>query len=148
MTTGIYDNCFDLWFGGDAPEHTRPALSSDTIKVGIVNTSTDYTPVLATDQDWADVYPVVNECYGTEATQTLSAKTASAGVFDNTADITFPDVAIDGTKDVDAIVHYRSGGVVSVEALISVHGSFVGGAVTPNGGSIVIAYDGSGILAL
>ena len=87
-------------------------------------------------------------CYNSEATQTLANITITAGVVDNTADITFTAVAIDGAKTVDAIVHYRSGGTAATDALITIHDAFVGGAVTPNGGDIVIAYHASGIFSL
>lgn len=148
--SGIYANCKDLWLGKDAAAHTRPDMDTDTIKVGIVDTATDYpSPNLATDQDWDDVGTyALDTCYNGEATQTLANITITAGVVDNTADITFTGVAIDGAKTVDAIVHYRSSGVITTDALITIHDSFVGGAVTPNGGDIVIAYHASGIFAL
>ena len=140
---------FDLWLGKDAAAHTRADLDTDTIKVGIADTGTDYTtPNLTTDQDWADTGYTLDVGYNSEPNQTLGAKTITAGVFDNTADITFTAVAIDGAKTVDAIVHYRSGGVAATDGLITIHDAFVGGAVTPNGGDIVVAYNASGIFAL
>ena len=149
--SGIYTNCFDLWLGKDAAAHTVPDMDTDTIKVGIVDTGTDYTggdANLTTDQDWADTGYATDTCYSSETTQTLGAITITAGVVDNTADITFAGVAIVGAQTVDAIVHYRSGGTDTTDALISFHNAFVGGAVTPNGGDIVIAYHGSGIFSL
>lgn len=147
--SGIYTNCFDLWLGKTAAAHTRPDMDTDTIKVGIVDTGTDYTtPSLTANQDWADTGYTLDVCYNSEATQTLGAITITAGVVDNTADITFTAVAIDGAKTVDAIVHYRSGGTAATDALITIHDAFVGGAVTPNGGDIVIAYHASGIFSL
>ena len=147
--SGIYTNMFDLWLGKDAAAHTVADMDTDTIKVGIADTGTDYTtPNLTTDQDWADTGYTLDVCYNGEATQTLSNITITAGVVDNTADITFTAVAIDGAKTVDAIVHYRSGGTAATDALITVHDAFVGGAVTPNGGDIVIAYHASGIFSL
>jgi len=146
--SGIYTNMFDLWLGKDAAVHTAADMDTDTIKVGIADTGTDYTPNLTSDQDWADTSYATDVCYNGEATQTLSNITITAGVIDNTADITFSAVAIDGAKTVDAIVHYRSGGTDTTDGLITVHDSFVGGAVTPNGGDIVIAYHASGIFSL
>ena len=144
--SGLYVNYKNLLLGNGV--HTIPDMDTDTIKVGIVDTGTDYTPNLATDQDWVDTGYTLDVCYNSEATQTLANKTITAGVFDNTADITFTAVAIDGAKTVDAIVHYRSGGVAATDALITIHDAFVGGAVTPNGGDIVVAYNASGIFAL
>ena len=145
--SAIYTNCFDLWLGKDAAAHTRPDMDTDTIKVGLIDTGTDYT-FSAAHQDWADVYAVVDTCYGSEPTQTLGAITITDGVVDNTADITFPTVDIDVAKTVDAIGHYRSGGTVGTDTLITFHNAFVGGAVTPNGGDVVVAYHGSGIFSL
>ena len=145
--SGLYTNMFDLWLGKDAAAHTAADMDTDTIKVGIVDTGTDYTtPSLTADQDWADTGYTLDVCYNSEATQTLANIAITAGVVDNTADITFTAVAIDAAKTVDAIVHYRSGGTAATDGLICLHDGF--SAVTPNGGDIVIAYNGSGIFSL
>jgi TRAP-type uncharacterized transport system substrate-binding protein len=145
--SAIYTNCFDLWLGKDAAAHTRADLDTDTIKVGLADTGTDYTtPSATTDQDWADTGYTLDVGYNSEPTQTLGAKTITAGVFDNTADVTFTAVAIDAAKTVDAIVHYRSGGTAATDTLICFHDAFT--PVTPNGGDIVVAYHASGIFAL
>ena len=148
MASGLYDNYKLHMLGANAAVHTRPDLDTDTIKVGIADTGLDYTtPSLSADQDWADTGYALDTCYNSEATQTLAnVSISAAGVFDNTADITFTAVAIDGTKTVDTIVHYRSGGTAATDALICLHDGF--SAVTPNGGDIVIQYNGSGIFAV
>lgn len=143
--SGFYTNMFDLWLGKDAAAHTAADMDTDTIKVGLAS-GADYTENLATDQDWADTGYTLDVCYDGEATQTLGNITITAGVVDNTADITFTAVAIDGAKDVDAIVHYRSGGTAATDGLICFHDGFT--LVTPNGGDIVIAYHASGIFSL
>lgn len=147
MASGLYANYKDLMLGYDSAAHTLPDWDTDTIKVGIVNGGTDYSENLATDQDWADTGYAEDTCYNSEACQTLSNVAIAAGVVDNTADITFSAVAIDGTKDVDAIVHYLSAGVsAATDPLMLFHDGF--SAVTPNGGDIVIQYNLSGIFAL
>lgn len=146
MASGLYDNYKIHMLGSDSAAHTFPDLDTDTIKVGIVS-GADYAENLTTDQDWADTGYALDTCYNSEATQTLANVNISAtGVFDNTADITFTAVSIDGVKDVDAIAHYRSGGTVTTDTLICFHDGFA--AVTPNGGDIVIQYNASGIFAV
>ncbi len=142
--SGLYANYKALALGGGV--HTFPDLPVDTINVGIIS-GADYAENLATDQDWDDVgLYTLNACYNGEACQTLGAKTTVDGVFDNTADITFTAVAIDGVKDVDAIVHYKASGVITTDPLICLHDGFA--AVTPNGGDIVVQYHVNGIFGL
>lgn len=145
MASGFYENYDNLCLGGGV--HTFPDLNADTIKVAIAS-GADYTENLATDQDYDDLPAAytINVCYNGEATQTLAnitVGTVAAGVFDNTVDITFTAVAIDGVKDVDALVHYKDTAVITTSPLICFHDGFA--AVTPNGGDIVVAYNASGI---
>ena len=144
MASGLYANYKALALGGGTGAFVD--LPTDTIHCGIVS-GADYTENLATHQDWDDVGTyAITTCYNSEATQALGAKTTTGGVFDNTADITFTAVAIDGAKDVDALVHFKSSGVITTDMLICFHDGFT--AVTPNGGDIVVAYNASGIFAL
>jgi len=141
--SALYANYKALALGGGTGAFVD--LPADTIHCGIVS-GADYAENLATDQDWADVGTyTLAACYNGEATQPLGAKTTTAGVFDNTADLTFTAVAIDGVKDVDALVHFKSSGVITTDMLICLHDGFT--AVTPNGGDIVVAYHASGIFA-
>lgn len=144
--SALYDNYKLHMLGAAAAAHTFPDLDTDSIKVGIVSGS-DYVENLATHQDWSDTTYALDTCYNSEPTQTLANVSIGAtGVFDNTADITFTAVAIDVAKVVDAIVHYRSGGVVTTDTLICLHDGFT--LVTPNGGDIVIQYNASGIFGV
>lgn len=147
MASGLYVNYKQRMLGAATAAHGLADWDTSTIKVGIVNGTTDYTENLSTDQDWADLTAYgLDTCYNSEATQTLANVTITAGVVDNTADITFTAVAIDGTKVVDAVVHYLSSGTASTDALLTFHDGF--SAVTPNGGDIVIQYHASGIFGL
>ena len=143
MASLLYDNYVNLMLGNGT--HALPDLDTDTIKVGIVS-GADYSENGSTDQDWNDTGYALDTCYNSEATQTLANTVVANRVFDNTADITFTAVAIDVAKDVDAIVHYLSSGVITTDALICFHDGFA--AVTPNGGDIVIAYNASGIFGI
>ncbi|MDN4611472.1 hypothetical protein [Arthrobacter burdickii] len=72
-------------------------LDTDTIKVALVNTSTDYT-YSASHQYKSSV-----TSYAGTTDQTLTSPTVALGVFD-AADSTFTSVAISGTKTVQALV--------------------------------------------
>ena len=143
--SALYDDYKESCLGGGA--HSFSDLPVDTINCAIVNTTTDYT-FSAAHQDYNDIgVYTVNACYNGEPCQTLGAKTVTGGVFDNTADITFLAVAIDGTKVVDALVHYKdNAAAILTSPLLCFHDAFA--AVTPNGGDIVVAYNASGLFAL
>jgi hypothetical protein len=148
--SGLFANYKATSMGGGV--HGQLSLVTAVIHVGLVNEGTDYTTAdayvteLANDQDWDDVgLYTIAACYGGEPTQALGAKTTDDGVFDNTADITFPTVDIDGAKNVDVLIHFNSGGTITTDQLICLHDGFT--PVTPNSGDIVVAYHASGIFA-
>lgn len=114
-------------------------LDTDTIKVTILSSS-DHT-YSAADQYFSDVTD-----YSGVTPQTLSNKTVTSGVFDNTADHTFTSVTIDGTKDVDQVIVYKDTGTPSTSPLIAYFDGFT--AVTPDGGNIDLAWASGGIFAL
>ena len=144
MASAIYPDFLESCLGGGV--HRTTDLVADAILVGLVDTGTDYT-YGAAHADWADVYNADGTGYNTVSNEVLTNKTDTVGVFDCTDDITFTAVAIDGTKTVDAIVHYANTGTNQADdPLICYHDAF--GAVTPNGGDIIIQYNGSGIFAL
>ena len=146
MASGLYVNYKNRMLGDDTAAHGLADWDTSTIKVGIVS-GADYTENLSTDQDWDDVGTyALDTCYNSEPTQTLGDVAIAAGVVDNDADITFTAVAIDGAKDVDAVVHYLSTATIGTDALLTFHDGF--SAVTPNGGDIVLQYHTSGIFGL
>lgn len=107
-------------------------LDSDTIKVALVNTSTDYT-YSATHQFKSSV-----TSYSGTTDQTLASVTATNGVFD-AADVTFSAVAVSGTKTAAAVVIYKDTGSPATSPLIAYIDGFT--AVTPNGGNITLTWD-------
>ena len=107
-------------------------LSSDTIKVALINTSTDYT-YSSSHQYLSSV-----TTYSGTTDQTLGTITVTNGVF-NAANATFTSVAISGSKTVQALVIYKSTGTASTSPLIAYIDGFT--AVTPNGGNIVVSWD-------
>ena len=111
-------------------------LNTDTIKVALVNTTTDYTYSAAHDQ-LADV-----TTYSGTTAQTITSPTIASGVFDG-ANVTFTAVAISGSKDVEALVIYND--TLAGDELIAYIDGFT--AVTPNGGDITVTW-GANIFSL
>lgn len=146
MASFLYGNYKNLMLGNGT--HTRPDLDTDIIKCGIISGS-DYSE-LATHEDWADTGYSLDQCYNSEATQTLTSGNITIGVvadgvFDCSDIITFTAVAIVGAKVVDAVAHYRSGGTAATDTLICFHDGF---SITPNSSDISVEYNVSGIFGL
>ncbi len=116
-------------------------LASDAIICSIV-TSDTYT-FSAAHQDEVDI-----TIYSGSLDQTLPTGniTTAAGVFDCTSDLTFADIDIDGSSTVDELIHWKDTTTPATSPLICYHEGFT--PVTPNGGDITIAYNGSGIFAI
>ena len=107
-------------------------MDTDTIKVALVNTSTDYTYSSA-----HQYFSSVTHYSGT-TDQTLGSVSVTSGVFD-AADATFTSVAISGSKTVQALVIYKDTGTAATSPLIAYIDGFT--AVTPNGGNITVTWD-------
>lgn len=107
-------------------------MDTDTIKVALVNTTTDYT--------YSSAHQFLSSVttYSGTTDQTLGSITVTNGVF-NAASATFTSVAISGSKTVQALVIYKSTGTGSTSPLIAYIDGFT--AVTPNGGNISITWD-------
>ncbi len=107
-------------------------MDTDTIKVALVNTSTDYT------YSSAHQYKSSVTSYSGTTDQTLGSKTVTDGVFD-AADATFSSVAVSGGKAVQALVIYKDTGSAATSPLIAYIDGF--SSVTPNGGNITVTWD-------
>ena len=151
--SGLYANYKAQTLGGGV--HAFADLTTDAIRVGLVNESTDYTTAdayateLAAHQDWDDIGLYARHlCYSSEPTIVLTSGniTTTDGIFDCTDDITFVGVVLDPGKDVDVLVHYKTGTVITDDSLICLHDQFT--AVVPNGSDIVVQYNASGIFAI
>lgn len=81
-------------------------LDSDTIKVALINTSTDYT-FSAAHQYMSSV-----TAYSGTTDQTLGTKTIINGTFD-AADSSFSLVTLSGIKTIAALVIYKDTGVTA-----------------------------------
>ena len=105
---------------------------TDNIKLIIVD-HTDDTPVVATDEDLADIIAAARVA----TSGNFASKTVTAGVAD-AADVTLSTVTGDAA---DSIVIYQDSGVESTSRLIAYIDAATGLPVTPNGGDITITWD-------
>ena len=113
-------------------------LSSDTVKTDLIDTGT-YTYSSA-HNFYDDVSGSVSSSSG------LASKTFTNGTFD-AADITHS--AVSGASVEAIIIWVDTAGASSTDPLvIFLDTSITGAPVTPNGGDIVIQWNGSGICAL
>lgn len=112
-------------------------LASGTIKVDLIDTGT-YT--------YSSSHDFYNDVTGTVGSSaTLGSKTTTNGVFD-AADSTFS--AVTGNSVEGLIFWEDTGGASSTDPLDLYFDTGITGApVTPNGGDIVVQYNGSGIFA-
>lgn len=113
-------------------------LSAGTVKVALIDTGV-YT------------YSAAHQFYSSASAaavgtpQTIGSKTFTNGVFDG-ADVTF--TAVTGNS-VEALIIYIDTGTASTSPLVAyIDTSVTGLPVTPNGGSITITWNASGIFAL
>lgn len=126
MANAFYTPVLEAWLDG-----TGPDMDTDTIKVALVNTTTDYT-FSAAHEFLSSV-----TTYSGTTDQTLSSITVTDGQFD-AADVTFTSVAISGGKDVEALVIYKDTGSAATSDLICYIDDFT--AITPNGTDIDITW--------
>lgn len=127
MASALYPSFKQLLLGGDI------ALDADTIKASLIDTGT-YTFSTAHD-NFDDLTGVV------ASSAALSSKSITSGTFD-AADVTIS--AVTGNS-VEAIVVWKDTGTTTTSSLIA----FIDGiSVTPNGGSITISWNASGIFDL
>ncbi len=121
-------------FGG-----TLIDIDADTIVVSLIDTGT-VDPNLATDEDEDDMVGP-DPRVGTD--QTLTAVTGVNGTMD-AADATFPTVS---GATVEELLIWKDTGTPGTSPLMVSFDTATGLPVTPNGGDIVIQWNGSGIFS-
>ena len=136
MTDVIYPKALESFLS----QNPSIDIDTDTIKARLVNLTSDYTYSAAHDFI-DDVAKYLNS-----TDQTLGAKTITSGVFDQTSDLTWTSVAVDGSKTVGAVVIYKDTGNQTTSPVIAYYDSFV--AILPNGTDVVLTPNGSGLFAL
>lgn len=142
--SALYTSFKEACLSNTNAPHGSIDLASDLIKCAIV-ADEDYT-FSAAHQDYNDTGYSINVSYDGKTNQTLSNVDTTDGVFDNTANLTFSSVSIDGTSDIDALIHYHDSTVITTSPLICYHDGF--SPITPNGSDITVAYNASGILSI
>lgn len=117
-------------------------LAADTIN-GMFVDHADDTPVLATDQDMADIAAAARvpaeASAPTLATPTVGS--VAAGVFD-AADLTFAALAGD---QAESLILYKDTGTEATSMLLYMWDTITGIPLTPNGGPVVVAWNAGGI---
>lgn len=131
--TAFYDAYSESLLDSSAPD-----LTTVNVAATLVNTTTDYTVDLVNHEFFSSVTD-----YLAVTPVNLTGKSITDGVFDSTLDVVFSSVAIDGSKDVDAIVIFYDTGTPATSPLIAYYDQFT--PVTPNGGDITIQFNGSGL---
>lgn len=139
MANALFDIYKEALLGGGNLGGTLIDLTGDTIVVGLVDTGT-YDPDIAADEDEADLTP--DPIVGTN--QTLGTIDVTNGTFD-AADATFTSVA---GNSVEELVIFKDTGTPATSPLLVSFDTATGLPVTPNGGDIVIQWNGSGIFSL
>ena len=114
-------------------------LTSNTIKVYLID-SADYSYSAA--HDFADDVATASKVATSGA---LASKTVTNGTFD-AADVTLSTVTGDQSEDI--IVWKDTTDQATSPVILFFDTSITGAPVTPNGGDIVIQWNGSGIFAL
>ena len=138
MTNAVYDLFKQELAKGTANNALNSTEGANGVYAALVDTGT-YTFNQA-----HQFYSSLSGVVGTD--QEILTKTQTNGVFDGT-DVTYP--AVTGNS-VEAIVLYRkNGGANTTWPLIAyIDTSVTGLPVTPNGGNVGIAWNGSGIFKL
>lgn len=139
MANALFDIYKEALLGGGNLGGTLIDLTSDTIVVGLVDTGL-YDPVIAVDEDEADLAPDPMQA----PNETLGTITVTNGTFD-AADTTF--TAVSGNS-VEELLIFKDTGTPTTSPLLVMFDTATGLPVTPNGGDIVIQWNGSGIFSL
>ena len=137
MANALFDIYKEALLGGGNHGGTLIDLDANVIKVAMIDTGT-----FAIDET---VHEDMAEVSGTVGTaQTLGTITLTNGTFD-AADATF--TAVSGSS-VEELLIYKEIGPTTSDVLLVSFDTATGLPVTPNGGDIVIQWNGSGIFAL
>jgi hypothetical protein len=139
MANALFDIYKEALLGGGNLGGTLIDLTSDTIVVGLVDEGT-YEPLPATDEDEADLSPDPMQA----PNETLGTITVVNGTFD-AADSTF--TAVSGNS-IESLVIFKDTGTPATSPLLVYFDTATGLPVSPNGGDIVIQWNGSGIFSL
>ena len=125
-----YSALYPLWKQSRLSQSPSIDMSADTIKLGLVNLSTDYT------YSAAHQYVSSVTRYASTTDQTLTSKTVTDGVF-ACANATFAAVNVSGSKPVQALILYKSTGTDSTSPLIAL--IVLPLSVLPDGRDIIVS---------
>lgn len=143
MANEFYDNHRNNLLGNGT--HTLPDMDTNNIRASLLD-DTDHTTNLATDIDAADITDAAwVPGPATHPTGVLLGTTVvgglGVGVF-SCANTTFTTVTADQAEE---IVVYQDSGTEGTSPLICNFDTATGLPVSPNGGDIIIVWNGSGM---
>ena len=127
MATAMFPKAKEAFLSGSID------LTTATIKVALVNITSDYTYSSATQ------YLSGVTTYSGTSGVTLTSPSVTSGVFNASSPVTFTSVAISNSKTVGALVIYKDTGSAATSPVILYIDGFT--AITPNGGNITITWD-------
>ena len=141
MANAIYDKYKEAILSGAA----NSSLTSETVKVSLIDSAVSAEPYTATDEFYDDV-TIANTVL---ATVTLSNVTVTNGVLD-ADDVTFTsvtDISTDG--DADALLFWIDTGDTATSRLVAYMDTNIDGLpITPDGSDIVVTWAVDGIFKL
>lgn len=141
MANAIYDKYKEALLSGAA----NSSLTSETVKVSLIDSAASAEPYTATDEFYDDV----TTANSVLATVTLSNVTVTNGVLD-ADDITFTsvtDISTDG--DADALLFWIDTGDTATSRLVAYMDTNIDGLpITPDGSDIVVTWAVDGIFKL
>lgn len=115
-------------------------IDTDTIKVALVDLTTDYS------YSAAHQYKSSVTSYTGSTDQTITPVTKTSGTVDSSGTPTFSALSQSASKTVGALVIYKDTGVAATSPLIAYID--ITSPITPNGGDITITWNASGIFAI
>lgn len=139
MANTLFDIYKEALLGGGNHGGTLVNLTSDTIKVSLIDIS-QINPDTVNHEDLADLAPDPR----VGADQTLGSITTTNGTFD-AADSTFTSVT---GNQIEELLIWKDTATASTSVLLVSFDTATGLPVSPNGGDIVIQWNGSGIFSL
>lgn len=135
---------FNAFLNGILGAHaTRVILSSDTIKMGLIDEGAAAgVPDATADDFWDDLSSGLVGSLYTLANKTVG--TVAAGVFDNTVDPAPAFTAVSGAT-VEGLAFLKDTGTPSTSNVICYFDTATGLPLTPNGGDVNVTFNASGI---
>lgn len=140
MANALFANFKNIMLGGGVHGAVDLDDAGTNIKIMAADHGVD-TPVVATDQDEADITGTV---FKSAAVANKTVGTVAAGVFDHD---NLTQAAVSGAS-FESLVWYKDSGTPSTSPLIVFFDVATGLPFTPSGGDVIIQLNTGGLIAL